>query len=150
VVGGGVVNYLLSLIIMVPMLVFSGIHPSWVWLYFPIILISETLLSIGLSLFFSALNVLFRDVEHILNIVFMLLFYLTPVVYSSNMIPKRLFEIYKLNPIADIIISFQSIFYYRESPHWKLFLYSIAFSVITIVVGNIVFQYLNRRFAEEV
>lgn len=144
------INYVLSLVILIPFLVISGVYPSWTWVYWPLILIIEVIFTMGLSLFFSAINVFLRDVEHMLSIVLMAWFYLTPVVYTLTMIPNKYVQYFKMNPVAGIIVSYQDILYYHLPPRWKLFTYSIGISLMVLLFGWAVFRKLNRRFAEEV
>lgn len=150
VVGGSLINFLLSLIVLVPFLLISGIAPSWNWAYLPLIVLVEALITAGFSLLFSSINVYFRDLEHMLNIFLMLWFYLTPVVYSLSMIPHKMGQLFKLNPIADVVLSYQDVFYYGTSIHWKLFAYTSLFAVSIFALGVWVFYRLSMRFAEEV
>lgn len=150
VVGGAVMNYIFSLVILIPFLMISGYEPNVNWIYFPLVLLLETVLTIGFALLFASLNVYMRDLEHVLGIFMMLWMYLTPVVYSLSMVPHHLGQIFKLNPVADVLVSFQDIFYFDQPLHWKLFLYGWIVSLIILLIGWIVFHRLSRRFAEEV
>jgi ABC-2 type transport system permease protein len=150
VVGGSVINYILSLVILIPFLLLSGYMPTLFWLYIPVILLMEALFTSGMSLLLSSVTVYLRDIEHMLGIALMLWFYLTPVVYSTTMLSPRLAELFKLNPVADVVLSFQSALYYKEDPHWKLFLFGFVISTFVLLLGWFVFVRLNRRFAEEV
>lgn len=150
VVGGGIFNYLFSLIILIPFLLFTGNFPTLYWLYFPLILLVEILITAGFSLLFSVLNVFFRDLEHMLGIFLMLWFYLTPIFYSISFIPENYQFLFKINPLTSPIISLQNIFYYNQPVPWKLFLYGLIFGIIIFFSGWIVFGKLNRRLAEEV
>jgi ABC-2 type transport system permease protein len=85
-----------------------------------------------------------------LGIVMMLWFYMTPVVYSLQMIPHKYIPLFKLNPIADIVISFQSVLYYNQQPHWKLLIWGIFISLSVLMIGWMVFSRFSKRFAEEV
>lgn len=150
VVGGSVINYLFSLVILVPFMLISGYRPTIDWLFVPLILLLETIFTVGLSLLLSSLTVYLRDIEHMLGIFLMLWFYLTPVVYSISMLSPRVSQLFKLNPMSDVVLSFQSALYYHESPHWKLFVYGFVISVVVLLFGWWLFVRLNRRFAEEV
>jgi ABC-2 type transport system permease protein len=150
VAGGSLLNYFFSLVILIPYLLIKGYYPSLAWIYFPISILFLMLVSSGLAMLASAITVYFRDLEHIIGILMQLLFYLTPIVYSLDMVSSRLRQVFKLNPVADVILSLQSMFYYRESPHWKLFVYGGIISVLIFIVGWKVFIRLSRRFAEEV
>lgn len=147
VVGASVVNYVLSLLILIPFLLLSGFRPSWLWAYLPLILLVETLIASGFGLLLASVNVYLRDVEHMLGIIMLLWFYMSPVVYSVQMIPHRYAQVFSLNPMTGILSAYQSIFYFGRPPD---FLYSIIFSLAITVVGWLVFNKLSRRFAEEV
>jgi ABC-2 type transport system permease protein len=150
VVGGALINYLFSLIILVPFVIFSGLRPTFEWVFIPLIILVAIVLTAGFALLFSAINVFLRDLEHMLGIFMMLWFYLTPVIYSLSMIPRSYAQIFKLNPMADVVLSLQSVIYYGQSPHWKLFLYGSIFAALIFVIGLKTFSRLSRRFAEEV
>lgn len=150
VVGGSVFNYILSLVVLIPVLFLYGYWPTWLWLFFPLILLVGALMTAGFSLIFSALNVYFRDFEHMLGIFIMLWFYLTPIVYPISLIPKGYVNLIKLNPVVSVVLSLQDIFYYHQPLRWRLFLYGSIFAVIIFITGWKLFDRLSRRFAEEV
>ncbi|MFX4303566.1 ABC transporter permease [Alicyclobacillus tolerans] len=150
IVASSVINYIFSLAILIPFLILSGIYPSWSWFMLPLVLMFEAIATAGFALLFSSINVYLRDVEHVLNIFLMAWFYVTPVVYSLSMIPHKYAEFFKLNPITDFVVSFQGILYYHQPLRWKLFAYAVLFSLIILGIGWMVFNKLNRRFAEEV
>ncbi len=150
VVGGSMFNYIFSLVILLPYLAVTGYFPSVIWLYLPLILLVETIMTAGFSLIFSAVNVYFRDLEHMLGIFIMAWFYVTPVVYPITMIPHKYAQLFKLNPVTDIIVSFQDVLYYHQPMQWKMFFYGTIFSIVLLVVGWQLFAKLSKRFAEEV
>lgn len=150
VAGGSILNYIFSLVILIPYLIIKGYDINIAWIYVPIALLFLALVSCGFALAASAITVYFRDMEHIIGILVQLWFYLTPIVYSLNMIPAPFRQLFKLNPVADTILALQSVFYYRTSPHWKLFVYGGILSALICALGWYLFSRLSRRFAEEV
>lgn len=150
VVGGSLFNFIFSLVILFPFVMISGFEPTVLWLYFPLILLVQTILTAGFALLFSSLTVFFRDLEHILTIFVMVWFYVTPVVYQLSMVPHRYGQLFKLNPVTDVIYSFQDVLYYGTNLHWRLFGYGAGFSLLILVLGWTVFHRLSKRFAEEV
>lgn len=150
VVGGALVNYLLSFAILIPFLLLSGIRPTFSWSFVPLILLFETFLALGLSLLCASLNVYFRDLEHMLGIFLMAWFYLTPVVYTYTIIPNNLLLVFKSNPMSGILIMLQDVLFYGHSVRWKLFVYTAVISILVLYLGWAVFERLNRRLAEEV
>lgn len=148
--GGSMLNYLFSLVVLIPYLIMKGYEPSLAWVIIPFALAFLVLLASGLAFLAASLTVYFRDLEHIIGILIQLWFYLTPIVYPLSLVPAHYRQIFKLNPVADIILSFQSIFYYRDFPHWKSFAYSGLVSLGVFLLGWYIFTRLSRRFAEEV
>lgn len=149
VVNSAFMNMLFSMVIVFLALIISGIGLSKYIFLLPIIMILEYLLALGLALIFSALNVFFRDLEHILGIVIMGWFYLTPIVYTVDMIPGKYLGVFYLNPMTSIIMAYRDILYYKQMPQFEIlgqiFLWSLGF----ILIGYLVFQKLQKRFAEE-
>lgn len=149
VVNSAFMNMLFSMVIVFLALIISGIGLSKYIFLLPIIMILEYLLALGLALIFSALNVFFRDLEHILGIVIMGWFYLTPIVYTVDMIPEKYLGVFYLNPMTSIIMAYRDILYYKQMPQFEIlgqiFLWSLGF----ILIGYLVFQKLQKRFAEE-
>jgi ABC-2 type transport system permease protein len=150
VVGGSLINYIFSLVILVPLLLLTGYYPTISWAYLPLIILVELLATVGFSLMFSAINVFLRDFEHIMGIIMMLWFYLTPVIYALNMVPKKLMLIFELNPVTYAIVSIQDILYYHRSIQWNLFMYGLSMSLLIFIIGIKVFSVLSTGFAEEV
>lgn len=123
---------------------------SWYLLLYPVILIVQYLLSLGLSFIVSSITVYLRDLEHLIGIAIMLLFYATPIVYSLNSIDSRLVNILKLNPMAHIVEAYRSIFYYQAMPDLKMLGIIFVISLILCFIGYKIFKKLEKRFAEEV
>ena len=80
-------NYLLSLPLMVGLGLFFGVWPTWHVVTFPLVLLCQLCFTLAAVYFISALNVKFRDLQHIVTNLLMLWFFLTPVLYSVNVRP---------------------------------------------------------------
>ena len=120
-----------------------------VLLYLPIIAIVEYLLCLGSALLVSAITVYVRDMEYLLKIVTMALQFLTPVMYSIDIVPERYMAIYVLNPMTPIIVAYRDILYYGKIPRLTTLLHAVLMGVVLLVIGFLVFGKLKRRFAEE-
>lgn len=144
------INMLLSFIVVLFVILVSGrgFHFA-AWIYFPIVVLMEFILALGFALIASAVTVFFRDLEYILGIITMAWQFLTPIMYSMDIIPEEVKGIYMLNPMTPIINAYRDIFYYKQVPQLETMLLGGAFSVVLLVVGVIVFQKLQRHFSEE-
>lgn len=149
VVNGAFMNMIFSMIVVFAALIFSGIGVSKYVILLPVIMILEYLLALGLALIVSALNVYFRDLEHILGIVIMAWMYATPIVYGVDMVPENLRHIFNLNPMTPIVTAFRSILYYQTMPDLSNMGIILAWSIGFIIAGYFIFQKLQRNFVEE-
>lgn len=148
-VNGAFMNMIFTMVVVLGALIFSGIGLSKYIVLLPIIMILEYLLALGISFIVSALNVYFRDLEHILGIVTMAWMYGTPILYSIDMVPVKLLPIFNMNPMTPIISAYRSILYYKTKPDLSHMGIIFIWSAVFIVAGYFIFQKLQRNFAEE-
>lgn len=144
------VNMLLSFLVVLVVLVVTGFGCNWkAMLYLPVIMIVEYILALGMALLTSALTVYLRDLEYILGILAMAWQFLTPVMYSSEMVPERLLPIFNLNPMTPVIEAYRQILYYKQTPQVNTLLHAFILGVVFVCVGFVVFRKLQKGFAEE-
>jgi len=144
------INYLLSLAILLPALLVFNIPLSWNMLLFPVLVLFQTLFVLGAVLLASSMTVYLRDLEHIISIFLMAWFYLTPIIYPVSLIPEKYQWIIWLNPLTPLIIAYQDIFFYRKVPGFGGLAYFALLSVAVFIAGMAVFQRLKRNFAEQI
>ena len=83
-----------------------------------------------------------------MTIVVMAWQFLTPVMYSVDMVPENLRKLFYLNPMTPIIIAYRDIFYYKQAPQLSTLLLGTFMGVFFMVFGFFVFTKLKKRFAE--
>lgn len=146
----GVINFFISCLVMCLFLIFSGIGFSWHIVFFPLVVLTQFIIQQGIIFITSSINVYVRDSEYIINFLLSMLFYATPILYSSNMFSGSMIEnIIKLNPMATIINSYRDIFYYQVVPDFKLLMIVLILGIVLFYVGLKVFRKLEKGFAEE-
>ena len=151
VVTSGVVNYLISCIVMALFLICSGIGFSKYLIFLPLIVLTQYLLTLGIIFITSAINVYVRDLEYIVNFIIQMVFYGTPILYSTDMFAGTKIEwLINLNPLSAIINSYRDILYWQNLPHIKSLLVVLAGSILLCVIGLLIFRKLSKGFAEEV
>lgn len=148
-VSAAFMNMLFSMVVMFAALFFSGIGVSEYIMYLPLLLILLFSLGLGIAFVVSACNVYLRDLEHVLGIITMSMFYVTPIIYPIDMVPEKLLPWFKLNPMVPMIMAFHDVIYYKRVPQLDTLLTVIFYAVLFIVVGYFIFQKLQRNFAEE-
>lgn len=118
-------------------------------LFLPIVMLIEYILALGFTFIVSGMTVYFRDMEHIVGVIMMAWIYLTPIMYTVEMVPKKLRNLYYFNPMTPVVQSYQQMLYYKQIPDIHTLLLSGMFGVVMLVVGAMVFRRLERNFAEE-
>jgi lipopolysaccharide transport system permease protein len=142
------IHFLLSIPVIVLFMFIYHQHPSWSWLYgIPALLCIQFLMTYGLALIVSSVNLFFRDLERFTAIFLMLLFYCTPIIYPETMIPDKYQHLAYLNPVFALMVSWRNLFL-KGSLEMHFLLVSLCYSLVSVSVGYWVFRKLSRRFAE--
>lgn len=149
VVTSAMVNFLISTLIIVAFCILYGLGLTKYVIFFPVILIIQYILQLGISLMLSSCTVYFRDLEHFIQIILQVMFYATPIVFSKDSIPEAFRRIINLNPMAHIINAYRDIFYYQTVPDLKNLGILFIISTIICVIGYFIFNKFQKGFAEE-
>lgn len=144
-------NYLFSLPLMIILGVAFREYLTWHALLFPVILFAQILFTLSVVYVLSALNVGFRDLQHIVANIVTLWFFLTPVLYKISTIPEGAREIVRyMNPMSIVITSYQAIFYEHTMPEPKPLLILTVVSLAMLWVASQIFERRREEFAETV
>lgn len=143
------VNFLITCIIMAVFIIFSGVGFSVHVLLFPLLVLIQYILILGLTFILSALTVFVRDIDHFVSVILMLGFYATPIVYQGEMLPKKFQIFLKLNPMAQLVEAYRSILYYHRMPNMTMLIIWGLGSVALLVIGYLIFKKLEKSFVEE-
>ncbi|CUX40543.1 Teichoic acid translocation permease protein TagG [Clostridium sp. C105KSO15] len=144
------VNMLLSFLVIFAVLIVSGKGINLIaLLYLPVIMIVEYILALSVAMISSAVTVYLRDVEYILGIVTMAWQFLTPVMYSVDVVPEKMRTVFNLNPMTPVIVAYRDILYYKKIPELGTLVQAVCLGMVLLVVGMVVFSRLKRHFAEE-
>ena len=144
------IQYFFSAVIIFIALLVSGVGISWVAIFLPVVVLIQAIFSLGLIMLLSAANVYIRDVQYIMNPVMMIWMYACPILYSISMVPERFLGLYKLNPMTLIMMEYQNLLYNQTLPNFKNLGIVFVVAVVFLIIGYMVFNKLQRRFAEEV
>jgi len=142
------VHFVLSLPVVVVFLLVYGSSPALTWLWgVPILIFVQLLLTFGSALFLATVNLFFRDMERLVAVIMVFLFYFTPVLYSEKMIPEKFVGLLTLHPVAPLIISWRSLLLdgvvniaYVET--------SLVHAAVILFIAYLVYHKLSWRFAE--
>lgn len=142
-------NFFLSLPLMVALGGAYGVWPSWHAIAFPAVVLVQLAFTLSLAYLASALNVVFRDLQHIVGNLLTLWFFLTPVLYPTTLIPERLRDLaVNLNPMAVIVTSYHAMFYDHRLPDPGPLGAIAALSLALFWLASHVFERRREEFAE--
>jgi ABC-type polysaccharide/polyol phosphate export permease len=151
------VNFLLTLIVQFIMLIIIlGINNesiSWLSLAVPLVIIYHFFFCFSISILLSCLNVYFRDLEHLINILLLAWFFMSPIMYSISLakeiIPEKLFALYLLNPLSVIVSGYRSLILPDIAfPVLPTVYISLSIPVILFIAAYIIFQKLQKNFSD--
>jgi len=144
------INYVLSLPILVGFLLLSGVSLKPTLLAFPLVVAAQVLFTFALTLLLCAFNVFMRDTRHILVNLLTLWFFLTPILYPVSQVPEKYRLLVYLNPAAVFTLAYQDIFFWGRWPRWEFLGVLSLFSLALLFVAVTVFEHYKEYFAEKI
>lgn len=142
------VDFGISFLILLAMMVFYGIAPTWRMLALPFLILLALSAAFGIGLWLSALNVRYRDVTYIIPFVIQVWLYASPVAYSSTLIPAQWQWLYGLNPLVGVIEGFRWALLGTSWQPGILVLLSVLIVLILCVTGLVYFHRMEETFAD--
>ena len=146
----GLVNFFIACIIIIIFCVFGGLGLSWHILLVPFIALIQFVLTAGLVIGLSAINVYIQDTEYIIQFVINMLFYGTPILYPAELFPEAIRWVLYLNPFTHIVSTYRDFFMYHTLPAMSSVIYMAVMALICFVLGMFIFRKLEKGFAEEI
>lgn len=144
------VNMLLTFLVIFAVVLISGVGLNpLALLCLPIVMVVEYIMALGIAMLTSAVTVYFRDLEHILGIVSMAWMYMTPIMYTKDMVPDKLLPLFNINPMTHVIECYRSILYEAAIPNLKTLISATVLGILSLLLGHVVFSKLQKHFAEE-
>ena len=148
-VTGAFVNMLYCEIVVFAVCIFSGVQFSLLGLLcLPLVMVIEYIFALGITMIMSAIDVYFRDLEHILGIIAMAWMFMTPIMYDLSMVPERLRPLFGLNPMTPIVTAYRDILYSGGVPKLETLGIAAGMGILFLLIGFAVFGKLKRRFSE--
>ena len=142
-----IVDFLFSCLIFLGLTLFLQVPLSSQALFVVPLLMCQLILTTGIALIFSALNLFYRDIQYLTNLLLMLWMYMTPVVYPLSLVPHQYAWLYKLNPMVGIVEGYRSsLFGYPFE--WNIIIWSFVVSLIIFFIGFMLFKRSEQHFAD--
>lgn len=145
----GLIHFLLALPVLIIFLAVDGVRPSSVLFVLPLLMVIQFVLTVGLAYPLAALNVTFRDTQHTLGVLLQMLFYLTPIFYDLNSVPKEFQPLYQLNPMVPLLEAYRAILLKGTQPDWQALLIVSLVVAVILPIGLAIFRRQSNTFVEE-
>ena len=145
---GALVDFFISFVILVLMMMYYKVAVMGMIILLPFLVLLAFACSVGLGLWLSALNVMYRDVRYVVPFVVQLGMFMTPVIYPASVVPAKYHWILYFNPMAGVVESFRAVLLgHKDIPVLGLTL-AFFMTFFFFVSGLYFFRRLERRFAD--
>jgi lipopolysaccharide transport system permease protein len=142
-------DFLISGVLLIGLFLWFGFHPDWRAMLVPLFVLLGLSAALGPGLLMSALNVKFRDFRYVVPFVVQIGLYISPVGYSSSLVPEPWRLAYSLNPMVGVIDGFRwSLLVGQFSLYWPGFVVSLGTNLLLLGVGIAYFRRTERSFAD--
>jgi lipopolysaccharide transport system permease protein len=143
------VDFLITLVLLFAIMLWFGIWPTWRMLFLPFFVFLALLSSFGAGLWFAALNIKYRDFRYIVPFVVQFGLYISPVGFSSDILPEKWRLLYSMNPMVSVIDGFRWAVYGAHTTfYWQGFLVSCLLISVILVSGVRYFRKTEKTFAD--
>jgi lipopolysaccharide transport system permease protein len=143
------VDFLISFVVLAMLMAWYRFVPDWRIVLVPLFLVLALLTSLGFSLWLSALNVKYRDFRYIVPFIVQFGLYVSPVGFSSSVVPEKWRLLYSLNPMVGVIDGFRWAILGGEARiYWPGFLLSLSLTLLVLFGGVRYFRKTERIFAD--
>ena len=144
----GVVDFVIAFVVLLGMMFYYGIFPTVnVWAL-PLFLMLALVTAVGVGLWLSALNVLYRDIGYILPFLTQFWMFITPIAYPASIVPERWHILYAINPMTGVVEGFRWALLGSGEAPGLILLVSSAVAVVVLVSGLFYFKRMERVFVD--
>lgn len=148
----GLVDFAISFVVLAVLMVIFQVKFTLALLLLPVLLLLAILTALGFSLWLSALNVRYRDINYLVPYLVQVWMYVTPVIYATSLIPDRFRILLGLNPMTAVVEGFRWALLGTQlantQPQSPVLIISVAITFIVLVSGVFFFRYTERTFAD--
>lgn len=141
------VDFGISLVILLGVLLYYRVEPTWNLLYLPLFMLMMVAIPAGIGMWLSSMAIRFRDVKHAMPFVVKMLIYLAPIVYSASKIPEEYRMLYSLNPVVGVIEGYRACLLGLPVP-WQYIWPGIVSTLLLVIGGALYFKKMERVFAD--
>ncbi|MBK8900848.1 MAG: ABC transporter permease [Anaerolineaceae bacterium] len=146
----GIVDFILAFLVLLLMMFYYGITPTVNALWLPLFLLLALVTSLGVGLWFSAMNVQFRDVRYTVPFLTQAWLFATPIAYPSSLLSEPWRTIYGLNPMAGVVEGFRWALLGTDTAPGPMIIASSFVALALLISGIVYFRRMEKTFADVV
>jgi lipopolysaccharide transport system permease protein len=143
-----IVDVTFTFVAMVVINLVVGITPNINWIYLPLLLLITLSLTLGIMFFLSYISVMVRDIPQLAFVVLQMLFYLSPILYPTNVIPPQFSFIVLINPLVPLLEAFRKVLVYNTPPDIISLYYPAVVAASALYLGYTFFKANERRLTD--
>jgi lipopolysaccharide transport system permease protein len=147
---GGLIDFGIAFLIMVAMMVWFGVLPTWKLVVVPFYLLLTVLASLAVSLWLSALFVKYRDIAALMPLLIQVWMFASPVVYPSSTIPQEWQGLYNINPMVGVINGFRWALVGTPAPDPAVLALNVLTIAVSLLLGMAYFNRMASTFADDI
>jgi lipopolysaccharide transport system permease protein len=144
----GIVDFLLAFVVLLGMMLYYGMVPTLNVFWLPLFVLLALVTSLGVGLWFSALNVEYRDVRYVVPFITQFWLFATPIAYPSSLLSQPWRTIYGLNPMVGVVEGFRWALLGTKTAPGPIIAVSSAAALVILVSGAFYFRRMERTFAD--
>lgn len=149
-VASGLIDFGIAFVVLLGLAARYGVTPTSHMLWLPALVLLALVTALGVGLWFSALNVLYRDIQYVVPFLVQVWLYATPIVYPSSLVPERWRTLYALNPMVGVVEGFRWALLGTGTAPGPMILVSAAAAVALMIGGLFFFRRMEKSFSDVV
>lgn len=146
--GAAFFDFIMAAFVFILMMFYYHIELTVNFLWILLIIPSIVMMTAGISFFFSAINVMYRDIRFIIPLLLQIWLYITPVIYSTSQVPEKYRPLLKLNPLVPLIENFRQVTIYGKFPNFLEIIFNLVLSIVVFILGYWFFKSKEKIFAD--
>ena len=149
-VASGLIDFGIAFVVLLGLAARYGVTPTSHMLWLPALVLLALVTALGVGLWFSALNVLYRDIQYVVPFLVQVWLYATPIVYPSSLVPERWRTLYALNPMVGVVEGFRWALLGTGTAPGPMILVSAAAALMLMIGGLFFFRRMEKSFSDVV
>lgn len=143
------IHFLIAIPVLAAFLFLGGSSPGASLLTVPMVIAVQYLFTLGLAYLIATVNTMFRDTQHLLDLLLRMYMFLNPIFYTIDHVPTKYQDVYRLNPMVPLLEAYRAVLMKGVQPDWMGLTSVALLGGILLVIGQLTFRHFSARFVDE-